>query len=200
MLLLFFLPVLGMKMWVRPSIARRVFEFRAWKELPFFLSDVFLFLAFFGTYIPSFYIQSYREVSGIAIGFYLVPILNAASLFGRLVNCWIQYVANKIWELITKITSSFTVLDILSTIGVIFLSIFYILAIAMDSTKYLVLFKLTFRAFGSFIQYSMKECHRRTPCCIEDSALLWELDLITFLRQAPKRPRQYIAPRLNSRR
>ncbi|TEY24294.1 hypothetical protein BOTCAL_1408g00010 [Botryotinia calthae] len=129
MLLLFFLPVLGMKMRVRPSIARRVFEFRAWKELPFFLSGVFLFLAFFGTYIPSFYIQSYGEANSIAIGFYLVPILNAGSLFGRLIP---PYIADYAGVFNTEIACvllagilAFVWISVHDTVGLIIYTIVY---------------------------------------------------------------------------
>jgi hypothetical protein len=85
MLLIFIVPVLGMKMRVRPSTTRRMFDLQAWKELPFFLSGIFLFLVFLGAYIPSFYIQLYGAANKVDIGFYLIPILNAGSMFGRLV-------------------------------------------------------------------------------------------------------------------
>lgn len=87
--LLFMVPVLGMRMLVCPSTARRLFDAKAWKEIPFSLSGIFLLLLFMGAYIPLFYIQLYgikNNIVGENLGFYLLPLMNAGSFFGRIVS------------------------------------------------------------------------------------------------------------------
>ena len=98
-------PVLGMRMLVRPSTARRLFDAKAWKELPFSLSGIFLLLLFMGAYIPPFYIQLYgikNNIVGENLGFYLLPLMNAGSFFGRIVTCspWINPLECRDWLLV----------------------------------------------------------------------------------------------------
>lgn len=90
MLTLLTLPVLGMRMRVRPSSARRLFDATALKELPFLLSCLYFLLAFLGAYIPTFYIQVLGikdDVVSNQLAVYLVPLLNFGSFFGRIVSC-----------------------------------------------------------------------------------------------------------------
>lgn len=81
-----------MKVRVLPPAKRKLWMSAPWKEAPYVLFSAALFLGFIGLYIPMFYIQSYAITQGITnenLGFYLLVILNAASLFGRIVPNWL---------------------------------------------------------------------------------------------------------------
>lgn len=81
------LPVLGIRTRTPPGIARKIFDSKAWTEIPFLIFAVFSFLIFMGSYIPSFYIQSYGTQTLIGeLGHYLLPIMNVGSFFGRIVH------------------------------------------------------------------------------------------------------------------
>ena len=82
-------PILSMRMRVKPSAARRLFDSTAWKEIPYLLFAFSSFFGFLGLYIPFFYVQIYSIEHGIVntdLVFYLLPLLNAGSFFGRLVS------------------------------------------------------------------------------------------------------------------
>ncbi len=89
MLALLAVPILGLRMRIRPSAARRLFDSTALKEPPFLLSCAFFFLVFLGAYIPTFYIQVFGTKDDLVnnnLAVYLVPLLNAGSFFGRIVS------------------------------------------------------------------------------------------------------------------
>ncbi|MCJ1306620.1 hypothetical protein MMC25_000263 [Agyrium rufum] len=70
-----------------PKEKRALIEHQAFKEAPFSFFTASMFFSFAGLYIPIFYIQTYSIQSGIAnanLGFYLLPILNASSILGRI--------------------------------------------------------------------------------------------------------------------
>jgi len=88
MLATLIVPLAGMKMRVKPSARRQMFEAAAWKEPPFTLFSIGEFFGFMGMYIPFFYLQSYAIQLGISdenMGFYLLVFLNAGSVFGRII-------------------------------------------------------------------------------------------------------------------
>jgi hypothetical protein len=92
MFTIFTVPVLGLRMRFRPSKARRLLDVKAWTELPFFITGVCFFMLFLGVDIPAFYVQLYGINQGILndnLSFYLLPILNTGSLFGRIVSFFI---------------------------------------------------------------------------------------------------------------
>jgi MFS family permease len=63
-----------------------------WKDPPFTIFTIGLALAFTGFYFPVFYIQSYaisKHITNENLAFYLLSILNAASLFGRIIPNWL---------------------------------------------------------------------------------------------------------------
>jgi MFS family permease len=82
------IPIVGIRERNRPAtvVARKAFDTKAWMEVPFLLFCLFVFLIFMGLYIPSFYIQSYgrRSIQG-TLGNYLLPMMNLASVIGRIV-------------------------------------------------------------------------------------------------------------------
>lgn len=82
------LPILGMRMRFKPKSARRVFDAAAWKEPQFMLYACSFSIGYVGLYIPFFYLQIYCMEKLIIVGefnFYLLPVMNAAGFFGRLV-------------------------------------------------------------------------------------------------------------------
>ena len=79
-----------MKVRLQPARKRQLLQLSAFKEAPFTLFSVAEFLGFMGLYVPFFYIQSYainaqKTHIDPSLAFYLLVILNAASLFGRII-------------------------------------------------------------------------------------------------------------------
>lgn len=77
-----------MKVRVMPKQKRALLELAAFKEFPYALFCVALFFGFAGFYGPIYYLQPYAINKGITdenLGFYLLPILNAASIAGRII-------------------------------------------------------------------------------------------------------------------
>jgi MFS family permease len=69
------------------KVARSMLDLKAFKNAPFSLFTAGLFLSFAGLYVPIFYIIIYAEKHlhiGPDLSFYFLPILNAASVFGRI--------------------------------------------------------------------------------------------------------------------
>lgn len=81
-------PMLVMRAKVFPSKRRPLFDKHILRSVPY---DLFLFGPFFGfmgMYIPFYYISAYSVAHNIAnedVSFYLLVILNASSVFGRVV-------------------------------------------------------------------------------------------------------------------
>ncbi|KAJ5640871.1 MFS monocarboxylate transporter [Penicillium herquei] len=70
-----------------PQKARSLIDLSAFKELPFVLLCFALFFSFTGLYFPFFYLPSFFTDSLHAnsnISFYIISILNASSVFGRI--------------------------------------------------------------------------------------------------------------------
>lgn len=105
------LPIAGMRMRIKPSAARRLFDIAAWKDPAYVAFALASFLGFLGLYIPFFYVQLYsieKHIMKPDLAFYLVPVLNAGSFFGRLVSLSMNIqtkatVANKIHLSDTKL-------------------------------------------------------------------------------------------------
>ncbi|KIX04723.1 uncharacterized protein Z518_05593 [Rhinocladiella mackenziei CBS 650.93] len=80
--------VLVMKPRIIPKHKRHLTDLAAFKEIPYVLFCAAMFFGFVGFYGPVYYIQPYAIGKGITsenVGFYLLPILNAASIPGRIV-------------------------------------------------------------------------------------------------------------------
>lgn len=83
------LPLLGMKLRGKTQSPKRGLDLSAWKEVSYTLFGCSAFFGFLGIYIPFFYVQLYALQQGITNSdfvFYLLPLLNTGSLFGRLVG------------------------------------------------------------------------------------------------------------------
>jgi MFS family permease len=82
------IPIAVMRPKVYPATRRPFFDFEVLRKVPFDLFSFGTFFGFMGMYIPFYYMSSYSISHGIVdanLGFYLLTILNAASIFGRIV-------------------------------------------------------------------------------------------------------------------
>ena len=82
----------AMRTRMKPPTARSLFDMKAWSEAPFATFAIASLLGPVGLYIPYFYVESYarklKVVEEANLLFYLVPLPNAGSVFGRIVrNC-----------------------------------------------------------------------------------------------------------------
>jgi MFS family permease len=82
------IPVAFMQMRFKPPKPRAVFDPTAFRDGPFLLLCLALITGFVGFYGGLFYISYFGQATGItdaSLSFYLIPILNAGSCFGRTV-------------------------------------------------------------------------------------------------------------------
>ena len=82
-------PIIGMKMRLKPPVRRRLVDLAAWKELPYAMFGVAVLFGYMGVYIPLFYVQIYATEKVLVDEYfivYLLVLLNTSSLFGRLVS------------------------------------------------------------------------------------------------------------------
>lgn len=82
------IPTIVMRPRVFPSSRRPLFDRQILRYVPFDLFSLGAFFGFMGMYIPFYYISSYSFSHGIAdddLSFYWLTLLNAASIFGRVV-------------------------------------------------------------------------------------------------------------------
>ena len=89
MLATLMLPLICMKLPHKSPRIKRAFDTAAWKEGPFTLFALSAFFGFLGLYVPIFYVQIYSIEKAIVnknFAFYLLPLLNAGSFFGRIVH------------------------------------------------------------------------------------------------------------------
>lgn len=103
--LIFSLVVMKLRM-PPPRQTRALLDLRALKEAPFMIFSLGLFFSFVGLYFPFFYLptffSSYLHSDG-NLAFYIIAILNAASVFGRITP---GLVADRIGSLNTMIPIS----------------------------------------------------------------------------------------------
>ncbi|KAK3695698.1 major facilitator superfamily transporter monocarboxylate [Podospora appendiculata] len=79
-------PLVFMRMRVKPTRPRDVLDWSAFTDWPFAVFTFSAMVGFIGLYVMLFYVSYFAGATGIAsseLSFYLVPILNAASMFGR---------------------------------------------------------------------------------------------------------------------
>lgn len=97
-----------MKVRVLPKQKRALLELSAFKETPYAVFCLAMFFGFIGFYGPVYYLQPYAINTGIAdenIAFYLLPILNAASIAGRILP---NFLTDKVGPLNVLIPASLT--------------------------------------------------------------------------------------------
>lgn len=87
------LPIIVLKQRVKPSKARALFDLTAVKDVPYMIFSIGTMVGFTGLYVMFFYL-SYsglaRGITNDSLSFYLVPILNAGSVFGRTLPNWLS--------------------------------------------------------------------------------------------------------------
>lgn len=82
------IPLAVIKVRVIPASKRKLVDWSALTEPAYVLFIVGGMITFLGLYVPFFYIQAYAIATRITdtnLGFYLLPILNSASVAGRIV-------------------------------------------------------------------------------------------------------------------
>ncbi|KAL1588109.1 hypothetical protein WHR41_03315 [Cladosporium halotolerans] len=80
------IPISVMKMRVQPPKARSLLDTTVFTDYTFILFVAGAMIGFIGLYVELFYISFFGEATGYtdsSMSFYLVPILNAGSVFGR---------------------------------------------------------------------------------------------------------------------
>lgn len=81
-------PLCFARMRIKPAVARAVIDWSAFSDLPYILFVIITTIGFIGLYAVLFYISYFAGATNLAsskMSFYLIPILNAASVFGRIV-------------------------------------------------------------------------------------------------------------------
>ncbi|ORY70267.1 major facilitator superfamily domain-containing protein [Pseudomassariella vexata] len=97
------IPVVFMKTRVPPRAHTRAFDKSALYDWPFLIFSFGGFLAFVGLYVPFFYLQLWsidHEISSLEFSPYFVTLLNAGSIFGRLIPNYIADYAGSVNVLI----------------------------------------------------------------------------------------------------
>jgi len=96
-----------MRVRVLPKQRRALLEPGAFKEIPYTFFTASLFFSFIGLYTPIFYIQTYaieQHITSTKLSFYILPILNAGSVAGRILP---NFIADKTGALNMLIPCSF---------------------------------------------------------------------------------------------
>ncbi|KAJ9664228.1 hypothetical protein H2198_000446 [Neophaeococcomyces mojaviensis] len=79
-------PIFVMKMRFKPPKARNLVDLSAFTDPPFMVFTIGTMIGFIGLYVMFFYLSYFageRHITNAAMSFYIVPIFNAASTFGR---------------------------------------------------------------------------------------------------------------------
>lgn len=122
--------IIVMKARLPPKKMRRILDLPAFKNAPFSLFSMGLFLSFVGLYVPIFYIITWaqRQVHITPdLSFYLLAILNGASAFGRIIP---GILADRLGALETMITCTVAA------------AVFAYVEIAIDSLGGLIVFAI----------------------------------------------------------
>ncbi|KAI9739087.1 MAG: hypothetical protein M1834_007300 [Cirrosporium novae-zelandiae] len=93
------IPIAIMRIRTLPKSIRTIWSWTAFKELPYDFAITGMFFGYAGLYIPMFYVQSvalHTHSVSQNLAFYMLPILNAASIPGRILP---NLVANKLGAL-----------------------------------------------------------------------------------------------------
>jgi len=86
-------PIFFMRMGAKPVKPRAVLDWGAFTDWPFVTFTLFSLVGFTGLYVMLFYVSYFSLATGIAsqeMAFYLVPLLNATSMFGRTMPNWLS--------------------------------------------------------------------------------------------------------------
>lgn len=86
---------LVMKVRVLPAARRKILDLGAFAEIPYLMFVAGAFVTFMGLYAPFFYVETYAityHITDEAMAFYTLSIINAASVFGRIIP---NFIADK---------------------------------------------------------------------------------------------------------
>lgn len=81
-------PVAVLRIRTKPPAARGIFDLSALGDLPFMLATLGCFIGYGGSQVSFFYIAYYGQANGWLGGnlaLYLLPIVNAGAIFGRVI-------------------------------------------------------------------------------------------------------------------
>ena len=87
------IPLLTLRMRVKPGKVRSIVDWSAFTDWQYLTFVAGTFVGFTSLYIAVFYISFFGQADGItdeSLYFYLIPILNAGSVFGRIVPNWLS--------------------------------------------------------------------------------------------------------------
>ena len=80
------IPIAIMRLRVKPPKARDMLDWSAFTDVPYVFLSLTSFVAYMGLFVITFYLSYYaadRQITSTSLAFYLVPIYNAGSCFGR---------------------------------------------------------------------------------------------------------------------
>jgi MFS family permease len=86
-------PLAVMKMRFKPAKARALVDWAAFTDVPYMTFVFGAMIGYIGLYVTFFYISFYgqqQRITNESMSFYLVPILNAGSVFGRTLPNWLS--------------------------------------------------------------------------------------------------------------
>ncbi|CAK3884310.1 transporter MCH4 [Lecanosticta acicola] len=86
------IPIFVMKQRVKPPKPRSIIDWSAFTDVPYMTFVLGCLIGFAGLYVAFFYVSYYGQSTGYtddSLSFYLVPILNAGSVFGRTLPNWL---------------------------------------------------------------------------------------------------------------
>jgi len=125
-------PAFVMKMRVKPAKVRAIIDVTAFTDFQFVFFTISCLLGFIGLYVVFFYISffgSYTGYTNDSLSFYLIPILNAASVFGRTVP---NALSDKVGILNLLVPGTvvcsiliFSLLAVHNTAGIIIIAVFF---------------------------------------------------------------------------
>ena len=87
------IPIAFMKPRLQPTRVRAAIDWAAFRDAPFMIFVAGTLIGFIGLYVFLFYQSYFAQATGLtdaSLSFYLVPILNAASMFGRTLPNWLS--------------------------------------------------------------------------------------------------------------
>jgi len=132
MLATFIIPNTVMRVRVLPASKRPLIDWSAFRQASFMLFSIGCLFVFVGLYTPFFYGQYYaiqKHLANKNLAFYLLAIMNSASIFGRLIPNFIADYSGPInmmapCVLVCAILN-FCMISVKSTPGIIVFNIFY---------------------------------------------------------------------------
>jgi MFS family permease len=85
-------PILFLRQRVKPAKPREIIDKTVFADGPLMLFSLAALVGFIGLYVMFFYVSYYAEThsTSTSMAFYTVPILNAASIFGRTLPNWLS--------------------------------------------------------------------------------------------------------------